>query len=76
MKIFAHLSWLYATIMIFFAMTIMIIMFPFVPTPYAQKITSWFIRLALFMPVTIVGKEDPEVEMFLLNHQSDIDIGL
>ncbi|RLA73261.1 MAG: 1-acyl-sn-glycerol-3-phosphate acyltransferase [Epsilonproteobacteria bacterium] len=76
MKIFAHLSWLYATIIIFFAMTLMIIIFPFIPTPYAQKITSWFIRLALFMPVTVVGKEDPEVEMFLLNHQSDIDIGL
>ncbi len=76
MKIFAHLSWLYATLMIFVAMTMMIIIFPFVPTPYAQKITSWFIRLALFMPVRVIGKEDPEAEMFLLNHQSDIDIGL
>ena len=76
MKIFAHLSWLYATIMIFLAMTLMIIIFPFVPTPYAQKFTSWFIRLTLFMPVTVIGKEDPEAQMFLLNHQSDIDIGL
>ena len=76
MKIFAHISWLYATIIIFFAMTMMIIFFPFLPKPYAQKIASWFIRLALFMPVRVIGKEDPGVEMFLLNHQSDIDIGL
>jgi len=62
--------------MIFFAMTLMIFIFPFVRKPYAQKFTSWFIRLTLFMPVTVVGKEDPEAQMFLLNHQSDIDIGL
>ncbi len=76
MKIFAHISWFYATFMIFFAMTLMILIFPFVPTPYAQKLTSWFIRYALLMPVSVIGEEDPKAEMFLLNHQSDIDIGL
>jgi len=76
MKIFAHISWLYATIIIFLAMTMMIVFFPVIPKPYAQKIASWFIRLALFMPVRVIGKEDPDAEMFLLNHQSDIDIGL
>jgi len=76
MKIFARLSWAYATFIIFFGMTLMIIFFPFVPKPYAQKISAWFIRIFIGLPVRIKGEEDPEAQMFLLNHESDIDIGV
>ncbi len=75
MKIFALTKWLFATIMIFVAMTMMIIIFPFVKKPRAQKITSKFIGFFTNITTIVEGKEDPEVNMFLLNHESDIDIG-
>lgn len=76
MKIFAHISWLYATIIIFAALTILILIYHLVPRPYARRISSWFIRLTTFYTVTIEGEEDSEAQMFLINHQSDLDIGV
>jgi len=76
MKLFVLLKFYYATIMIFISMAFMIVIFPFFPRPYAQKIGAWFIRLAVFIPVKLKGKIDPDVQMFVLNHQSDIDIGV
>jgi 1-acyl-sn-glycerol-3-phosphate acyltransferase len=76
MKIFAHVSWLYATIIIFIALTISIILYPLLPRPYARKFSSWLIRLSTFYSVEVKGKEDPDVQMFMLNHQSDLDIGI
>jgi 1-acyl-sn-glycerol-3-phosphate acyltransferase len=76
MKIFARLSWAYATFTIFVGMTLMILVFPFVPKPYAQKISAWFIRVFILLPVKVKGEEDPDAQMFLLNHESDIDIGV
>ncbi|MEW5831494.1 MAG: lysophospholipid acyltransferase family protein [Campylobacterota bacterium] len=74
--IFARIRWLYALIVIFTGMTLMIAIFHFVPNPYAQKISAWFIRLLVFIPVRVKGTPDPDAQMFLLNHQSDIDIGI
>jgi 1-acyl-sn-glycerol-3-phosphate acyltransferase len=62
--------------MIFLSMAFMIIIFPFFPRPYAQKIGAWVIRLLIFIPVTVKGKIDPDVQMLVLNHQSDVDIGV
>jgi 1-acyl-sn-glycerol-3-phosphate acyltransferase len=76
MKILAHISWLYATTIIFISLTFTIIMYPILPRPYARKIAAWFVRLATFFRTTIKGKEDPDVQMFLINHQSDLDIGI
>jgi len=76
MKIFAHISWLYATIVIFTALTLLIVIYYLVPRPYARRISSWLIRLTTFYTVSIDGKEDEEAEMFLINHQSDLDIGV
>ncbi len=76
MPIFARLKFYYALLMIFVGMTLMIVLFPFVPKPKAQKISAWFIRLFIFIPVTVEGKVDSDVQMFMLNHQSDIDIGV
>jgi len=76
MKLFAQIKFYYATIMIFISMALMIIIFPFLPRPYAQKIGAWVIRLLLFIPVTIKGRIDPDVQMLILNHQSDVDIGV
>ncbi len=76
MNIFALLKWLYATIMIFMGMTLMILIFPFVPKPKAQKFSARFIQFFIFCPVEIKGEIDPKAQMFLLNHESDIDIGV
>ncbi len=76
MKIFALIKFYYATLMIFLSMAFMIIIFPFFPRPYAQKIGAWVIRLLIFIPVTVKGKLDPDVQMLVLNHQSDVDIGV
>jgi len=76
MKIFAHFNWLIATIIIFTALTLSIILHPFLPRPYARKISAWFIRITTFFSTTIKGEEDPASQMFLINHQSDMDIGV
>ncbi|MDD4856360.1 MAG: lysophospholipid acyltransferase family protein [Sulfuricurvum sp.] len=74
--IFARIRWLYAVIVIFTGMTLMIVMFYLLPKPYSVKLSSWFIRLFIFSPVRVKGKCDPDTQMFLINHQSDIDIGI
>lgn len=74
MKIFAHISWFFAVVIIFTALTIMIFIHYIVPKPYAAKIAAWIIRLSTFFSTEIEGKEDPNAQMFLLNHQSDLDI--
>lgn len=75
-KIFARIRWLYAIIIIFTAMTLMIAIFHLLPKPYAVKFSSWFIRVFLFVPIRVKGRCDPDTQMFLLNHQSDFDIGI
>ena len=76
MKIFARISWLYATIIILSSLTMMILTYYLLPRPYARKLSSWLIRITTFYTITIEGEEDPEAQMFLLNHQSDLDIGI
>ena len=76
MKIFARISWLYATLAIFTSLAFMVLIFYLVPKPYSRKISSWIIRLSIFFSVDIEGKEDPDTNMFLLNHQSDLDIAV
>ena len=76
MKILAHINWFIATVIIFVALTFSIIMYPILPRPYARKIAAWFVRLTTFFRTTVKGKEDPDAQMFLINHQSDLDIGV
>lgn len=76
MKIFAHLSWLYATTIIFISITLVIITYWLLPRPYARKISAWFTRILLFFYTDIEGEEDPAAQMYLINHQSDLDIGI
>ena len=76
MKIFAHISWFFATIIIFISLSLMILLFHFVPKPYSRKISSWIIRVSIFFSADVKGEEDPNTQMFLLNHQSDLDIAL
>lgn len=54
----------------------MITTFYLLPKPYAVKFSAWFIRLLVFIPVRVKGTPDPDAQMFLINHQSDIDIGV
>ena len=76
MKILAHINWFICTVIIFTALTLSIILYPILPRPYARKTASWIIRLTTFFSTTIKGEEAPEVQMFLINHQSDLDIGV
>jgi len=76
MKMLARISWAYATLVIFTGMTLMIAIFKIVPKPKAQKIASKFIQLLTFWSYKKIGTEDPKTQMFLVNHQSDLDIGV
>ncbi len=76
MKIFALISWLYATIVIFMSLAFMIIIFKVVPTPYSRKISAWLLKLSIFFRTEVKGKEDPDTQIFLLNHQSALDIAI
>jgi len=76
MKILAHINWFISTIIIFIGLTFTIVTYPIFPRPYARKIAAWFVRLTTFWSTTTIGKEDPDAQMFLINHQSDLDIGV
>lgn len=54
----------------------MITSFYLLPQPYAVKLGAWFIRIFVFIGVDTKGTLDPDAQMFLVNHQSDIDIGI
>jgi len=76
MKILAHINWFLSTIIIFIGLTFTIITYPILPRPYGRKIAAWFVRLTTFWNTTQKGEEDPATQMFLINHQSDLDIGV
>jgi 1-acyl-sn-glycerol-3-phosphate acyltransferase len=72
--IFARVNWFYDLIIILIGLTLKIITWPFVPKPYGSKIASCFIHTFMLNPVRRVGKIDPDAQMLIANHQSDIDI--
>jgi 1-acyl-sn-glycerol-3-phosphate acyltransferase len=72
--IFARINWLYDLIIILTGLAIKIVVWKFVPKPYGSKIASCFIHTLMFNPVRTVGRIDPETQMLIANHQSDIDI--
>lgn len=52
----------------------MIATFYLLPKPKAVKLGAWLIRLLTFTPIRVKGAPDPEAQMLLINHQSDLDI--
>ncbi len=76
MKIFAHINWVVATLIIFINLALSIVLYPILPRPYARKIPAWIIRITTFFSTTKIGQVDPATQMFLVNHQSDLDIAV
>ena len=76
MRIFAHINWLYSTLVVFTGLTLKILLFPLLPRPYASKVASWFIRTLIFVYVRKIGDADPDAQLFIINHQSELDIGV
>ena len=74
MKIFALFNWIYFTVIIFISLGLTIIFFYILPRPYSRKLSAKIIKIATFISTDIKGKEDPDTQLFLLNHQSDLDI--
>ena len=72
--IFARINWLYSIFIIFTGLAIKILIWKIVPKPYGSKVASCFIHTFLLNPVKTVGEIDPEAQMLIANHQSDIDI--
>lgn len=74
MKIFAKIRFFYAAAIIFSAVSFLIIFFKLMPKPFGVKASSNFIRRALRYKIKTFGTEDMGAEMFIVNHQSGIDI--
>ena len=72
--IFARINWLISIIIIFAGLGIKILFWKLVPKPYGSKIASCFIHTLMLNPVKTIGRIDPEAQMLIANHQSDIDI--
>ncbi len=72
--IFARINWFYDILIIFTGLGIKILVWKLVPKPYGSKIASCFIHTMMFNPVKKIGEIDPEAQMLIANHQSDIDI--
>lgn len=76
MKTFAKISFYYAAAVIFLAVSFLIFFFRLLPKPFGIKLSSGIVNKGLFYRVKTFGKEDPDAQMFLVNHQSGIDIPL
>ena len=76
MKILAHINWFFATVNIFISLVLMIILYPILPRPYSRKIAAWYVKITIFFSTDVKGEEDPAAQMYLINHQSDLDIGI
>jgi len=74
MKIFAKIRFYYAAAIIFSSVSFLIFFFKLMPKPFGVKFSSNLIRRALLYKITTYGKEDMNAQMFIVNHQSGIDI--
>ena len=75
MKIFARISFIYAVSAFLILMTFFIAFVSFGRALVgARKVTSRIILFFLGIRVKIVGKADPSAKMFVINHQSLVDI--
>ncbi|MBE0499424.1 MAG: 1-acyl-sn-glycerol-3-phosphate acyltransferase [Campylobacterales bacterium] len=52
----------------------MILFFKLLPKPFGVKLSSAIVNRGLFYRVNTFGKEDSKAQMFIVNHQSGIDI--
>ncbi len=76
MKIFAHIRWFFSALGLVFGMTYMILTFRFYKQPHAVKAGSRLISFLMGLRASTKGSIHPETQMFIINHQSDIDIGI
>jgi len=76
MKILAHINWFFATVIIFLNLALSMVLYPILPRPYARKTAAWIIRITTFFSTDVEGEEDPAAQMYLINHESDLDIGI
>jgi len=76
MKILARINWFFATLIIFINLALSMVLYPILPRPYARKIAAWIIRITTFFSTDVQGEEDPAAQMYLVNHESDLDIGI
>ena len=74
MKTFATIRFYYAAAVIFSAVCYLILLFKFLSKPFGVKSSSNFIRRALMYKIQTFGTEDMDAQMFVVNHQSGIDI--
>ncbi len=74
MTTFAKISFYYAAAVIFIAVSFLISFFKVLPKPFGIKVSSGIVNKGLFYKLKYFGKEDPEAQMFIVNHQSGIDI--
>lgn len=74
MKIFARISFYYAAAVIFAAVSFLILFFKLLPKPFGIKLSSAIVNRGLFYKIKTFGTEDTEAQMFIVNHQSGIDI--
>jgi 1-acyl-sn-glycerol-3-phosphate acyltransferase len=74
MKIFARISFIWAVLTVLFTVALFIILYFFTRNFKMRKITSKLTQLMLFVRLHIRGNVDQEAQIFVMNHQSDIDI--
>lgn len=74
MKTFANISFYYAAVVVFFAVSFLILFFKILPKPFGIKLSSGIVNKGLFYKIKYFGKEDPNAQIFIVNHQSGIDI--
>ena len=74
MTTFAKISFYYAAAIIFLAVSFLISFFKILPKPFGIKVSSGIVNKGLLYKMNIFGKENPDAQMFIVNHQSGIDV--
>jgi len=77
MKIFALIKFYYALIAMIIQSIVTVLFLQFLPNIQGVKVSAWLMLHSIFLKIVVEGEEEDEnVQMFLLNHESDIDIPL
>ncbi len=74
--IFARINWFYTVVVILLGLIFKIFFYRLLKRPLGSKLSARFIRAITTLDPVQIGKLDPSAQMLIINHQSEIDIGI
>ncbi len=76
MKMFAKINWFYVVVVIFAGLLFKILFYRVLRRPLGSKLSARFIGIFTGLKPKVIGALDPDAQMLIINHQSELDIGI